>query len=132
MKNSQKITQLKKTNNLSLYFSCRYVGALTGIFSFILFLPCLFKETYGIQEKNLIKEGNEIENSVDYLRSCSNVLDMNFGEANNAAEESLDKSVSSLDTASSGFGSADLENPCSGHGKKEKLHISSKLLEVAM
>ena len=57
---------------------------------------------------------------------------MNFGEANNAADESVDKSVSSLDTASSGFGSADLENPCSGHDKKEKLPISSTLLEIAL
>ena len=78
----------------------------------------------------MIKDGNDIENSVDYLRSCSNVLDMNFGEANNAADEGLDKSVSSLDTVSSGFGSANLENPCSGHDKKEKLNVSSESLEV--
>ena len=89
---------------------CRYVGALTGIFSFVLFLPFLFKENYGIQEKCPTKELTNVENSVNYLRSCSNVLDMNFGETNNDATNATDVSVSSLETASSGFGSGDVKH----------------------
>ena len=109
---------------------CRYVGALTGIFSFILFLPCLFKENYGIQEKMLVKDRTEFENTVDHLRSCTNVPDMNFGEAINGSEEIITKSVSSLETASSGFGSADVESPSFADGETSKATFKCKFLTI--
>ena len=71
-----------------------------------MFLPFLFKENYGIQEKILIKDVHNVENSVNYLRSCSNVLDMNFGETNNVEDNKTAESISSTETTSNGFGSS--------------------------
>ena len=92
------------------FYFCRYVGALTGIFSFVLFLPFLFKENYGIQENFLIKDVHNVENSVNYLRSCSNVLDMNFGETNNVEDNKTAESISSTETTSNGFGSSNAKH----------------------
>ena len=64
------------------------------------------------------------------MNSCSNVLDMKFGGSNNALDEIMGKSVSSLETASSGFGSVDAENLSSEDGEKKKLPVSCKLREI--
>ena len=103
---------------------------MTGIFSFVLFLPCLFKENYGVQEKSPAKARTDIEDTINHLNSCSNVLDMKFGESNNALDEIMGKSVSSLETASSGFVSVGAENLSSEDGEKQNLPLTSKLKEI--
>ena len=76
----------------------------------------------------LVKDKTEIVDTVNHLRSCTNVPDMNFGETTNAAEEIMTKSVSSLETASSGFGSADVENPSSEDGETPKTTFRCEFL----
>ena len=55
---------------------------------------------------------------------------MKFGGSNNALDETMGKSVSSSETASSGFGSVDAENLSSEDGEKQKLPLSCKFREI--
>ena len=55
---------------------------------------------------------------------------MKFGGSNNALDEIMGKSVSSLETASSGFGSVGADNLSSEDGEKQKLPVSCKLREI--
>ena len=98
--------------------------------SFVLFLPCLFKENYGIQEKSPVNARNGIEDTINHLNTSTNILDMNFSVSNNAGDEIMGKSVSSLETASSGFGSANADNLGSEDGENQKLPCSSELREI--
>ena len=86
----------------------RYVGALTGILSFILFLPFLFKENNFVHLEIINNEGANIDNrrkssAVEYL-ATSNNIDLNFGEQSNTSKKEIQKTnASSRETTSSGF-----------------------------
>ena len=84
-----------------------------------------------MQEKSPVKVTTNIENTINHLNTCTNVLDINFGVSNNTSDEIMGKSVSSLETASSGFGSADVENLNSEDGEKQKLSLSSEFREIS-
>ena len=85
------------------------MGALTGVFSFIIFLPCVFKENHFVCHANLNIEETNNENTrrasvVEYI-AASNNLDLKFADSN--ADTNDKESVASRDTTSSGFVSVD-------------------------
>ena len=87
------------------------MGALTGIFSFIIFLPCLFKENHFDRQTNLNIEETNNENTrrvslVEYLAESNN-LDLKLGDSNADTTDNKKDSVASRDTTSSGFVSVD-------------------------
>ena len=87
---------------------------MTGIFSFIIFLPCVFKENHFVRRANLNNEESNTENTrrssvVEYL-AASNNLDLKFGDLNADTNEKKKDSVASIDTTSSGFVSVDTKS----------------------
>ena len=92
---------------------------MTGIFSFIIFLPCVFKENHFVRHGNLNNEESNTENTrrssvVEYLAASeirfSKILDLKFGDSKADTNEKKKDSVASIGTTSSGFVSVDTKS----------------------